>query len=99
LFFDEIRKLDAAVGAGATARNERSIGPRPPAKAKKRAGAPDRVAGAVKGVRKGAARLAATTGAAFTSPKFLLVVGFLTLASALLGLLVLYRAWRENLVR
>jgi hypothetical protein len=54
----------------------------------------DRVAGAVKRATKKVRPLAATAGAA-VDDFILLVVGLVTLASALLGGLVLYRLSRE----
>jgi hypothetical protein len=52
----------------------------------------------VKGVRESAKRVAGRATDALPS-KVLLVIGYLTLVSALLGAAVLYRTWRGSLLR
>jgi hypothetical protein len=70
---------------------------------RKQAGIVDRILGATKSITKKGHGLSARTSAAvrdpFSDPVILVVVGLLTLASAFLGTLVLYRLSREHLLR
>jgi hypothetical protein len=94
--FAELHELQAGYGTATTGSNGRA-GKTAEAE-KKREGVVGGVAGAVKGVSNKARALRASAGAAvgdFT----LVVVGLLTLASAILGSLVLYRLSRQHLLR
>jgi hypothetical protein len=98
---EEARKIEAALSVRASGRSASSKAPAPADK-KKQGDGVGRVLGATKDIAKNVQGLGARTAAAVKDPlsdPFIVVIGLLTLASAFLGAVVLYRVSKEHLLR